>query len=188
MQDSFLGNFYLVGGTALALHFGHRISEDIDLFSDSAYQLLELKNHIQNKYEADVYGESTIGLRCYIQEVKTDFLNYPYPVMTKPKYVDGLRILTVPDIAAMKIAAINNRGAKRDFYDLYFLLDNFKMQELVGFFSKKYKVQNLFSIYRSLTYYEDAEADADPVLLLNKSLTWEMVKERLDNIVGEIFT
>ena len=102
MQDNFLKDFNLVGGTALALHLGHRISEDIDLFTSNPYELSVLKKHIQKKYDADIYGETSIGIRCYINAIKTDFLNYPYPSIENSVVKEEIRMLQIPDIAAMK--------------------------------------------------------------------------------------
>ncbi len=180
MNDPYLKDFNLVGGTALALHIGHRISEDIDLFTSNAYDLLPLKDHIQKKYSADVYAETSIGLRCYIQKIKTDFLNYPYPPIEDAVSIEGIRLLQLPDIACMKLSAIHNRGAKRDFYDLYFLLQQFNLRELTKLYLKKYKMSDPFSLYRSLTYFDDAENDLDPVLIGESKLKWEQVKKSIE--------
>ena len=185
MQDTFLKRFYLVGGTALALHYGHRISDDIDLFTDDDYELTALKAYVQKIYEADIYSETSIGIRCLIQNVKTDFLNYPYKTLHSPAVAEEIRMMTVPDIAAMKLAAINNRGAKRDFYDLYFLLHHYDLKELVSFFSLKFKITSLFSLYMSLTYFDDAEQDNSPVLLKDKQLTWPQIKKHIKQKVHE---
>jgi predicted nucleotidyltransferase component of viral defense system len=185
MQDAYLKDFNLVGGTALALHLGHRMSDDIDLFTSNQYELVSLKDYIQKNFSADVYAETSIGLRCYIQKIKTDFLNYPYPPMEKTVTNDGIRMLQVADIAAMKLSAINNRGAKRDFYDLYFLLHEYNLDELVKFFTKKYKISDPFSLLRSLSYFDDAEKDTDPVLLSSKKLNWPQVKKFIVEKVNE---
>lgn len=185
MQDQFLSRFYLVGGTALALHFGHRVSDDIDLFTNENYELTTLKAHLQKTFTADIYFETTVGIRCIIRNVKTDFLNYPYLLLQPPVTIAEMRMMTVPDIAAMKLAAINNRGAKRDFYDLYFLLHQYELKEMVNFFSEKYKITSLFSLYMSLTYFEDAENENAPILLKDKNLTWPQVKKFIEQKVHE---
>ncbi len=186
MGDSYLNNFCLVGGTALALYYGHRISEDIDLFSQQDYDLTALKAHVQKNFGADIYFETSIGIRCMIDNVKTDFLNYPYPPIDKAVTNDGIRLLKVPDIAAMKLAAINNRGAKRDFYDLYFLLQHYSLRQLVEFFAKKFKITSLFSLYMSLTYFNDAEIEAEPILIKDKNLGWPQVKKFIEQKVHEV--
>ncbi|MFM7853523.1 MAG: nucleotidyl transferase AbiEii/AbiGii toxin family protein [Flammeovirgaceae bacterium] len=185
MNDDYLRDFNLVGGTALALHLGHRMSDDIDLFTSQSYELVSLKDYIQRKFSADVYAETSIGLRCYIQRVKTDFLNYPYAPLQPPVTVEGIRMLQVPDIASMKLSAINNRSAKRDFYDLYFLLQTYSLENLIKFFLTKYKINDPFSLIRSLTYFDDAEKDIDPVLILKKDLTWLKVKKFIGTKVNE---
>jgi predicted nucleotidyltransferase component of viral defense system len=179
MADTVLRDFHLVGGTALALHYGHRLSEDLDLFSESDFDLIVLRKHLQDRYQANIYKETGIGYRCMIQQVKADFLNYPYRALEPPLETDGIRLLTPPDIAAMKISAISSRGAKRDFYDLYFLLQRYSFQQIFDFFSRRYKVQNLYSALRSLTYFDDAESDPDPVVLREKTLTWKKVKNSI---------
>jgi predicted nucleotidyltransferase component of viral defense system len=185
MQDTYLDKFCLVGGTALALRYGHRLSDDLDLFTYQHYNLTELKAYLQKKFDTDIYSESSIGIRCMIENIKIDFLNYPYAPIEENEIIDGIRMMKVPDIAAMKLGAINNRGAKRDFYDLYFLLQHYPLQQLIDFFSKKYKITSLLSLYMSLTYFEDAEQDNSPVLLKNKNLTWPQIKKFIEQKVHE---
>ena len=185
MSDPYLKDFNLVGGTALALNIGHRISEDIDLFTDKHYELISLKDHIQKKYSADVYGETSIGLRCYINKIKADFLNYPYALLEDSTTIEGIRLLQLSDIAAMKLSAISNRGAKRDFYDLYFLLHQFSLNDLTKFYLTKYKMKDPFSLLRSLTYFDDAEKDTDPVLISKAKLTWVQVKKFIQKKINQ---
>ena len=100
--------------------------------------------------------------------------------MREATVIDGVRLLNLEDLAAMKLNAIANRGAKKDFYDLYFLLQHFNIEKLVELFSEKFKQQDVFGLSRSLLYFLDAdEEDTQIIVLKEKSLTWEKVKQTI---------
>lgn len=165
----------LVGGTSLALQYGHRKSIDIDLFgilppdsiaiSSSLNSLGEVKN-LQNLKNIKSY---------LINGIKVDIVNYPYPWISELIEADSLRLADEKDIAAMKLAAITGRGSKKDFFDLYFLLKHYSLQELLNFYTKKYSDGSVFMVLKSLTYFDDAEEDVDPVQLI--PVTWQEIKE-----------
>jgi predicted nucleotidyltransferase component of viral defense system len=85
---------------------------------------------------------------------------------------------SVEDIAAMKLDAITGRGSKKDFYDLYFLLQQFSIDDLFSFYIEKYPHQTTFHVIRSLTYFEDAEIQPNPIVF-DKTITWEVVKHKI---------
>lgn len=179
MAEPLLNDFVLVGGTALALHFGHRISEDIDLFSWERFDVDFLINELSNKIKFETKLKTPIGAHIFIKTVKTDLVYFPKKPIRNICFENNIRLLTVEDIAPMKLNAIANRGARKDFYDLYFLLEEFKVEELIQLFSEKFETQDIFGLSRSLTYFEDAETQSDIILLKNKSLTWKQVKKRI---------
>lgn len=179
MSEPLLDDFVLVGGTALALHFGHRISEDIDLFTWARFDVDFLLEELSGKMKFDVKSKTPIGAHVFIKAVKTDFVYFPKRPIRKELAVEGVRLLGVEDIAAMKLNAIANRGARKDFYDLYFLLEQYTVEELTELFKEKFETQDIFGLSRSLTYFEDADMQDETVLLRNKSLTWEQVKKRI---------
>lgn len=106
-QQSWLKGFYLVGGTALALHFNHRISEDIDLFSNTEFDAEQLLENIQQDYPFQIYNTAENTLKGRIGRINVDFIAHRYPYLRKPENKNGIWLLSVPDIIAMKLNAIS---------------------------------------------------------------------------------
>ena len=102
MQDEYLKNFNLVGGTALALYMGHRKSIDLDLFSPQPFNTNDLEEYLINAYNFDKYKSSNVTLMGYINGIKIDCLQYNYPNVKPINNIDGVRLLSIQDIAAMK--------------------------------------------------------------------------------------
>lgn len=185
MQLPWLEDFVLVGGTALALHIGHRISYDIDLFSQKKFDTAEILAHCNSLKEFELLHQTGLGIHCKIKSVKTDIIYFPFNYIKPVKTIDNIRIASIEDIAAMKIGAIYKRGSKRDFYDVFFLLKHLKFAEIIDLFSKKFPTYDTFGLARSLTYFEDAETQSDPILLRDK-VTWNEVKTTIVNSVKSI--
>ena len=124
-----LKEFYLVGGTALALQLGHRNSVDIDLFTLNKFddaKVIELLNN-QFKQVIEIFRRSNTII-CLINNIKTDFIRHDYPLLKSPVTEDGITFLGKEDIAAMKFHAIIQSGKRlKDFIDIYFLLHHFKI-------------------------------------------------------------
>jgi predicted nucleotidyltransferase component of viral defense system len=174
-----LNDFSLVGGTALSLLFGHRISEDLDLFSDSIIEKSEIILELQNKFGSDFHYEdkgAKFGVFCFIHAAKVDIVKYPHPTIRPILNVDGIRMYSVEDIMAMKVQAILGRGKKKDFYDVAELLQHYTVTDFVAFHKEKFSTQNLLiSVPQTLTYFEDANEDEDPISL--KGLSWHNVQD-----------
>lgn len=174
MQVDRLKSFYLVGGTALALRYGHRVSVDLDLFTHESFDSQQLAKLLVDEFdltESVVEKNTVLGL---IHGIKTDFIAHRYALVNGIEEIDGLRLLSVEDIAAMKLNAIANRGSKKDFWDLYELLQHFGREELLQFYEQKYPAGSIWNVEKSLVYFDDAEADPDPVDLKGRS--WAEVK------------
>ena len=172
----FLNNFYLVGGTGLALQLGHRDSVDIDLFTHEPFDTVELANQL-SQHLGDAFMQQSSNksmLFCFVNEVKVDFVNTRIPLLFPTDLNDGFRIAQVKDIALLKFQAIMGRGGKKDFIDLYVLLQQYPLAELVELFSRKYPNTAVPQLLMSMTYFEDAEADAMPKLYINA--TWPQIK------------
>jgi len=171
-----LKNMRLVGGTALALQIGHRISVDLDLFGsfDSSLPLEMLLVDFENVVKT---GSNRFMQFFEINGVKVDFVNYSYPWLQEPLIEDGITLASIEDIAAMKINAIINRGTKKDFIDMAFLLEHFSLSHILDLYQKKYSVQDCQMALRSLTYFDDAESDVTPRMLTTKD--WETIKTTL---------
>ena len=182
-QD-FLSDFRLVGGTALALYWGHRLSVDIDLFTDKKISLIEIEQKLSDLKDAVQLSKNPIGLTYKIKEVKCDFLTYPYTFAFDAINDKGIRIANIEDIIALKLGAIANRGARKDFVDLYYILEKYSVHDLFFFYTRMYHVTEYFSLLKSMTYFEDAENELLPKLLLDESLTWEKIKKTITKKVS----
>lgn len=164
----------LVGGTGLALQKGHRKSVDIDLFGELDADDIELMNSLSVFHDLKTI-QHTKNIKIFsINNIKTDIVNYPYPWLFPEIEADGIRMADVRDIAAMKVAAITNRGTKKDFIDLYFLLKDFSLGEIINLYLAKYHDGSDFMALRSLVYFSDAESDLMPEMLMPAE--WESAK------------
>lgn len=171
----------LVGGTALALQLGHRTSVDLDFFGRINADSEELRDILREVGRVEVASVSKNINIFWINGVKVDMVNYPYPWLDLPIVEDGVRLASLNDIAAMKVSAIVNRGTKKDFIDLYMLLQHFALDEILDMYSRKYSDGSLFIVMKSLTYFDDAETDPMPNVL--NDTTWETVKDFLRKVV-----
>ncbi len=167
----------LVGGTALALQIGHRNSVDLDLFGRLDMAPFELGNPFMGTLSALKIRNSP-NIKVYlINNIKVDIVNYGYDWLDKPLLEDGLRLATIKDISAMKLAAITGRGTKKDFIDLSFLLDILSLKEMMRNYLNKYQDGSEFMVLKSLGYFVDAELDEMPFMI--KVCSWEEVKSKI---------
>jgi predicted nucleotidyltransferase component of viral defense system len=163
----------LVGGTALALLIGHRISVDLDLFGD-----IDFDSQLFSGFDKVQAIKKSKNINIFeINNVKVDIVNYAYPWLDNELQIDGIRLASLKDIAAMKIAAVTGRGSKKDFVDLYFLLREFSFNEIVSFYEQKYADASIYLALKSLVYFDDA--DKDPPLNMLKDIAWQDVKDRI---------
>lgn len=174
-----LKDFFLVGGTALALRYGHRTSVDLDLFThltfekESIIEALEKEFGKEFEYSA---GPAKWAVFGFIENIKIDFVKYDHPVIAPVETINGIKLYSTPDLAAMKLNAILGRGVKKDFWDVYELLQHYSLQELIAFHQSKFPKQMLLiSLPQSLVYFAEAEESEEPVSL--KKQTWQEVKK-----------
>lgn len=173
----------LVGGTALALQLGHRQSIDLDFFGKMDASLEEIAIELSDFANTKPLSSSKAMRFLIVNGVKVDIVNYPYYWIDNPVIEDGITLAGIKDISAMKLSAITNRGTKKDFIDLYFLLKEFSFSELIDLYLKKYAGAQLFTVLKSLTYFEDAETDPMPVML--NPVNWEEVKTVIVSTVNQ---
>ena len=180
-------DFCLVGGTALSLYYGHRISVDLDLFSVQRFENEKIIQSLEKNFKGFFYRGSNnpIGIFGAIDDVKLDLVNYyHHPLIEEPLVIDGIRIYHQHDILAMKISAILKRGVKKDFWDIAELLNHFSIQDFIDYYTKKFPSQQLMiGIPYAMIYFADAEESEDPVSL--KGQTWESVKAFISEKVSE---
>jgi len=182
-----LKSFSLVGGTALALRYGHRSSVDLDLFSHEILnypQIIdELEASFRNRF---IYKQQQIksGIFCFIDDIKVDIVHFPHEPIADIEDWDTIRMYSSADISAMKIQAILGRAQKKDFWDLYELLRHYPLQQLIDWHKQKYPGQMLaISIPHALTYFVDAEESESPVSTKNQ--TWESIKHGISRAVSD---
>lgn len=181
MSEKLFSDFNLVGGTALALQIGHRNSIDIDLFGNLEIDTLLFIEKLSEFGKVTVTQSTKNILITEINDVKVDFVNYKYPIISEQLFIENIRMLSTKDIAAMKLNAIAGRGSKKDFIDLYFLLDKFSLGEMLSFYDQKYNDGSLFMVQKSLTYFEDADLQQQPQMFQN--FDWETCKQKIINEV-----
>jgi hypothetical protein len=166
-----------VGGTSLALQIGHRISVDLDLFGNLNADEIAISSAL-SVYDHTTQLRKTQNIYVYlINGVKVDLVNYPYPWLNELVVKDNLKLAAIKDIAAMKLAAVTGRGSKKDFVDIYFLLKQMTLIDILEAYDQKYQDGSRFMALKSLIYFEDAEEEEMPLMM--KPLTWQEVKETI---------
>lgn len=180
---SILSEMRLVGGTSLALQIGHRKSIDIDLFGNlsAAYEILidELKSLgevVPLKNSKNIHS-------LLINNIKVDIVNYEYKWLSNKITIDNIHLATIKDIAAMKLNAIIGRGSKKDFIDLFFILKDYSLATIMGFYNKKYNDGSTFLVLKSLTYFEDADSEEMPFMF--NHIDWQTVKDTIKKALAE---
>jgi predicted nucleotidyltransferase component of viral defense system len=174
MSDPTFDQFNLVGGTALSLQIGHRLSIDLDLFGIKSLDQNRISTSLSKLGNLTENSKSEIFYGVFLDELKIDFLEYPYPQYLPTVEIDGIRMLSKLEISAMKLSAIGSRGTKKDYVDIYFLLKEFSLKQMLDAFSTKYPIQNNIHAFKSLTYFDDAEKTEMPTML--NDTTWDDIK------------
>lgn len=185
-KEKILKKAYLAGGTALALQIGHRLSYDLDFFTDKSFNRKEIIRRLlplRFKLEREDWRTILGGFK----DVKFSIFYYDYPLIAETQNYLGVDVADLKDVAAMKIEAISARGKKRDFIDLYFLAQKFGLGNLLKFYDQKYKLlrSNRAHILKSIDYFTDAEIDKEPKMLA-KGYSWQKVKDFLREEVKKL--
>lgn len=176
-QAEVLGGFYLAGGTALALQYGHRLSLDLDFFAQEHFDEEALLQRLQRLDGFALTAKAPYTLHSVVEGTKVSFLGYAYPVLFPTRPFLDVPVADPRDIACMKVSAIAGRGAKRDFVDLYACAQRFCLGGILELCDRKYaRVRlNRTHIFKSLTYFADAEKDPMPHML--QPVNWSTVKD-----------
>ncbi|MBF0328858.1 MAG: nucleotidyl transferase AbiEii/AbiGii toxin family protein [Nitrospirae bacterium] len=168
----------LAGGTALSLQIGHRLSVDLDFFTNKDFSTDSLISAIRKTgLNFRVLSEGEGFLIADIDGVKFSLFQYDYPFVTPIAYKDVL-IASIFDIAAMKMIAIIQRGTKRDFADLYFILQTTPFYKIANHTVKRFGKERVNPIHigKALVYFSDADSNPDPVYIERK-IKWETIKK-----------
>lgn len=174
-----LKDFYLVGGTSLALQIGHRNSIDIDLFCNNDFDETLLLDFLNTKFKLKEVFRRNFTIVALIENIKVDFIKHDYPLLSPPIYEDGISFLSKEDICAMKLHTIIKSGKRlKDFIDIYFLLEHFSINEMIQFFIQKYNYSNPMIAIKALSFFNDIDEEIDPPILL-KPLPFSVIKSRI---------
>lgn len=181
---------YLAGGTALAMQLGHRTSKDLDFYTRKHFESKEVLKDFRRNFGKQItefnFAEDTLKLKLKI----TDFslFRYNYPLIRPLIVWESIKLAREEDIAAMKIEAIRHRGLKRDFADIYFLIEKYGVEKLLEFTQEKYPQEyNRYSCIVSLGYFEDAEKKEQGRfrLYLYKNISWLEIKKGIEKAIKE---
>jgi hypothetical protein len=188
-QKELFKSYFLVGGTALSLQLGHRISNDIDLFTRDDLNKDEILDFLNRDYNGiyQIHNIQNTILQISITSVKIDFVKYDYDLIEDVNSEEGIRYLGKKDISAMKLMAIANRGDQaKDFIDIYYLLKEIKLIDMFEYYKLKYKQHDINQIKRSLVYFDDVtESNWASVTLLKDTLSTKEIKRVIVNEVNE---
>lgn len=179
MQDPVFSPFYLVGGTALALKIGHRKSIDIDLFADSPFQSTQIADHLKTSYPVENIRPIRNNVFSVVDGVKVDIIAHQYPLLKKIEEKEGIRMLSLLDISAMKLNAIHGNGTRlKDFIDVYALLEYMPLEEILKACGHKYPNIDIATARNALLYHDDIEHGVK-IDFIGKDIEWKLVSERL---------
>ncbi len=182
-------HFLLAGGTAAAIQIGHRISEDLDFFTNRPFATEEIFRELQQQKLAPLLlQEEKHTLTVIIKQTKVSLFYYLYPFIEKYFEWKGLAVSNITDIAAMKIIAINQRGAKRDFVDLYFMLQVIPFWKISENMVKRFGANRVNPVHigKSLVYFHDADSDPEPRYCKGKETDWQTIKTFFVNHVQQM--
>ncbi len=175
--------FYLAGGTALALHLGHRTSQDLDFYTKKHFKSKRVYQDFKKAFKKEKisepdFAEDTLKFRLNITDLS--FFRYPDPLIRPLSSWETVKLASPEDIAAMKIEALRTRGLKRDFVDIYFLIEKYGVKKILEFTQEKYpEAFNEYSCIVSLTYFEDAEKQEQgrKRIYIYSGITWPKIKK-----------
>ena len=181
--------FYLAGGTGLCLRLAHRRSVDLDLFREQDFEPNELLRMLEAAgVNASNVRSKPSTLWFDVGGVRTSLMRFPYPSLSPPESGLAVPVASLLDIAAMKVEAIASRGARKDFYDLYFICkDELRLRDALNAFERRFQSArpDLAHRLKALTFFDDAEREPEPVLL--RPATWSEVRKYFENEVRELW-
>ncbi|OLE51637.1 MAG: hypothetical protein AUG51_22010 [Acidobacteria bacterium 13_1_20CM_3_53_8] len=179
-------SFYLGGGTAIALHLGHRRSDDLDWFTSEIIEAPDrLAADLQQGGIPFVVEDISPGtLHGNVSEVNTSFLQYSYPLLGELHQAPelGCQLASLDDLAAMKLAAISQRGSRKDFLDIYELgIKYASIERMLELYKQKYAVEDIGHVLLALSYFDDAEREPMPIVM--RDVNWGDVKKMIQSWV-----
>jgi hypothetical protein len=195
MQTDLFNDFRLVGGTALSLHLGHRMSVDIDLFTDATYGSIDFDRIDKFLMQNYAYVDTSFGMipgmgRSYFigadkdDTIKLDVYYTNDNFIQPPLVVDGVSMASIDEVVSMKVDVVQRVGRKKDFWDLHQLIDFYTLDQMLALHRLRHEwTHDEALIISNFTNFEKADEDFDPICLHNK--VWEFIKDDIADFVGE---
>lgn len=183
INDPPLSDFFLVGGTALSLQIGHRISIDLDFFCLDDFDENDMLIRLEEKYafRADFQAKNT--LKGQIDGVKIDFITHKYPLVSPLLVEEKVRIAGLEDIAAMKLNAIAGNGTRlKDFIDLAYLSVHLTCAQIIDAYQNKYSTRNPVMVMKAMDYFNDIDFN-EPIKMTDKNYSWKKIEKRLNDML-----
>jgi hypothetical protein len=188
-KETVFKDYFLVGGTALALQIGHRISVDIDLFTQQELCIPEITNYLIQNHAGNyqLLNSQKMIYQVVIEGIKVDFVQHPFKLVEPVYYNNHITYLGKNDIAAMKLHAIETSGNRaKDFVDIFFLLKEISLEKMFESYRIKYSTDNIFNAKRSLAFFDDVPEESwQEVQIIDKKVTVVMIKETILNAIKE---
>lgn len=175
-KSKLLKDAYLAGGSALALHLGHRYSLDFDFFTPKHFNSQNFAKQLKkigNFKKSQLLDDTILGV---FNSVKFSLFHYKYPLIANLHEFQGIKIADSKEIAAMKLESVVGRGVKRDFVDLYFLSQKYSFEKILEFYNQKYKIlaNEIYTILKAISFFIDAEDTKMPKMI--KKVSWSEIK------------
>ena len=179
MGDERLQGFVLVGGTSLALQMGHRISVDLDLFTEKEFEADELREYLERNYRLQTDYLAFATVKGEIEGVQVDCIAHAYPWLKPFVLEEGVRLASLEDICAMKLNAIAGNGTRiKDFVDVAYLSSMFSLEQMLKFYKEKYHANPLMPL-KGIVYFADINKNAPVKMANGKPLDWKSIEKRL---------
>ena len=179
--------FYLAGGTGLALRLGHRRSVDFDWFrGEPIVDPLRLARELQGAIPLVVVRTERGTLHATLFGVRLSFIEYGYPLLGRlvEWKMNSVRVAALEDIACMKLAAVAQRGSRRDFVDVFALGRRIPLRRMLELYRRKYGIRDSGHVLFALTYFDDAEKEPMPRML--RPWSWSTIKRAVRSWAAEV--
>ena len=184
VADGITTGWTLAGGTALALHLGHRYSEDLDFFRTGPFDVGDLLARLARVGDTHVQGRTDDTLHVLLDGLRISFLTAEAPLLFPASAYRGLMLADPRDIAVMKVVAIGGRSSRKDFVDLYYLLKGgMSLPEILSLIDRRFDGidYNAYHLQKSLVWFEDAETEPMPEMI--RQVEWTSVRHEIEAAV-----
>ena len=180
-SEPVLSSTRLVGGTSLSLQIGHRISDDLDLFSAEPLDMIQIQLLLTEKYGFEPSSITPNTIIGFLNGIKIDVIYHPFPWLDNAVEEDGVRLASLSDITAMKMHAIINSGKRpKDFVDIAFLSMHFSYNEMKDLLLKRYPSYDPIMADKAVIFFDDIEDDLIPeIKMIGYKSDFQAIKNRV---------